>query len=177
MKIVRKTAFILSAIFLATAIVLTVFASFFNFHILIGSFTTNHIISVLSGFLVILVSFLFLTNPNVKTVIAVCSVVLLVLAQVIMLVVTFYPKYQYTEYRSEEYGYTIVVGEKESLKQTSVTFFEKSWGIFYESVHGVTFDGDAQANYKFGDYIILLDEDYTRVNIPSSNETQSLSPH
>lgn len=177
MKTIRKLLLLISIILFLLIISLTIATAFFDYYIVIGGYGTSQILTILAGLDIMLVSLFLLSGNKTKSVITVVSVSFLILTEVMLLIMTFTPKYAYTLHPSSDEYCSVMVEEKTTHDKISVTFSKKTSAIFYKHIYGVSFSDSKKDSYKYGDYTISVDEKYVRINIPSNNKTQILIPH
>lgn len=175
MKLVRKILLLISIILFLLILVLTVMTTFCDYYIFIGNLGTSKVLTILAGVAILFLSLFIVTGANSKKIITISSVLLLILSEIIMIAITFLPKYQYIQQPSGPY--TVMVEEKTSHDQISITFSKKTSAIFYKHMYAVTFTGKKKDNYVSGDYSLAYNEKYARINIPSNNTTAILIPH
>lgn len=175
MKLVRKILLLISIILFLLTLVLTVMTTFCDYYIFIGNLGTSKVLTILAGVAILFLSLFIVTGANSKKIITISSVLLLILSEIIMIAITFLPKYQCIQHPSGPY--TVMVEEKTSHDQISITFSKNISGIFYKHMYAVTFTGKKKDNYVSGDYTLAYNEKYARINIPSNNTTTILIPH
>lgn len=175
MKLVRKILLLISIILFLLTLVLTAMTAFCDYYIFIGNLGTSKLLTILAGVAIVFLSLFIITDTKPKKIITISSVLLLILSEVIMIAITFLPKYQYIHHPSGPYA--VMVEEKTSHEQISITFSKNISGIFYKHMYAVTFTGKKKDNYISGDYSLAYNEKYARINIPSNNTTAILIPH
>ena len=177
MKTIRKLLLLISIILFLLILILAVSAAFYDNYIIIGDCRTDQILAILVGIDVVFMSSYLLISSGRKRFFAIASVILLTLTEILMLTITFLPKHTYTTHVYQEKNITFVVEEKFSPNKSTVTFYQKTSNIFYKRKYATSLTDKKMQNYSLGDYSIVFDEKYARVNIPSSNKTQILLKH
>ena len=177
MKTIRKLLLLISIILFLLTIALTIATAFYSYYVIIGNCGTSHVLTILSGLDILFISLFLLTGSKAKSIITIASVVFLILTEVMLLFMTFSPKHMYTLHPAVDGFYPVMIEEKTTHDKTSVTFSKKTSGIFYKHMYGISFSNDKKDSYKYGDYTIVFDEKFARINVPSSNKTQVLIPH
>ena len=177
MKILCKIAFTLSMVFLVATVLITLMCSFLNRYIIIGSVGTDKILAILATLSILFFSVYLLTKHKLKNLFTGFSLAFLVLTGVVLLVLSFYPKYNYSTHISDDNIHTVVVEEKSISTQVWVHFYKKSFGAVYEPIYSVKFTDDKKDDYKFGDYILTFDDQYTSITVPLFSSTEFLLPH
>ena len=177
MKTTRKLLLLISIILFLLILTLTVLAAFYDNYLIIKNCGTSQILAILVGVDVVFASLYLFLSSNKKSVFTIASTILLVLTEIIMLTITFSPKYYYTTHTSADGNIAFIVEEKILPNKTSVTFYQKTSDIFYKRKYATSLTEKNMQNYTLGDYTLTFDEKYIRINIPSSNKTQILLKH
>lgn len=177
MNILRKISLVLSIIFLAATILLTLMCSFFSYHIIVGSLGTGQLLAALPALTVFFFGLYILSRRMGKSIYVKFSFAFLVIAVAILLLLGFSSKYRYTTHVSEDALHTVVVEEKSNVTQTSVQFYKKVFGVVYEPIYYVKFTKEQKDQYLFGDYTLTFDDQYTSITVPLFSSTEFLLPH
>ena len=174
MKAVSKISLCLSIVFVALIFSLSVAASFLNIYVIIGRFSTAEILAILTALGVISFSVFLFSVYGFKTASSIVPVAFFVAAEVILLVVTFLPKYNYAKFTTNDSLHTVVVQEKESFTNTSLQIYKKNSGIFYRSVYIAGIEGDSQKKHQFGNYSLSFEDEKIRLHAPTFSSTPIL---
>jgi len=173
MKAITKISLCLSIVSVALILSLTVIASFFNLYVIMGSLSTSQILAILSVIGVLSFSIFLFCTRGFKSVFFVVPVAFLVVAEAILLTVTFLPVYRYTEHISEDALHTVVVEEKVSFTNTSLQVYKKASGIFYRYVYSIGSEADNK-EHQFGNYTLSFEGNNIRLHAPAYSSKQIL---
>lgn len=177
MRILRKISFALSITFLIISVLVTIMCSFLDQYVIIGNLGTSQLLSILTAVCILFFTIYILTKGISKKNFIILSIFFLILGEIILIFVAFYPCHQYTSHISDDNAHVIVVEEKSTSTETAVNFYRKTFWVFHKPIENFMFSDAKKDRYQFGDYIIDFDDKHTKITMPILSDEPYLTEH